>query len=176
MLQDELVYVFVYRTWRVVSADAFLDWARRKLDQMTPDGHPRDLSRQTFAQFFETTGKELRWSYDTTNAYWYSTIILRRICLWSGAHVHEICPYYGRKSSDLNGGGISAGRWPPIVDGGLSNFPMELYLHGSLRHIHDGTKDRLKHPRLLIDEQYPSPASPERRPIPPVEAWSTCHR
>ena len=52
MTRQEFAHVFSFVErggW--FSADAFVTWARAKLDQATPTGQARDLSRQTFAEF-----------------------------------------------------------------------------------------------------------------------------
>ena len=60
MTRDEFAHVFSFVErggW--FSADAFVAWATAKLDQPTPTGQPRDLSRKSFAEFHRATGREL---------------------------------------------------------------------------------------------------------------------
>lgn len=176
MLQDELVYVFSFIErggW--YSADAFLDWARRKLDQMTPDGHPRDLSRQTFAQFFETTGKELSLvAADTTDqrllvlnhhtapdlpVVWGMRMSMSLPLLWEEVVWRS---EWGRYIGRAMGG-------HRIVDGGLlSNFPMELFISTDPYVISMmGPKTGSNILGLLIDEQLPVPGvTPGDAPTP----------
>ena len=70
MTRDEFAHVFSFVErggW--FSADAFVEWAQAKLDQATPTGQARGLSRKTFAEFHQATGRELSLvAADTTDS------------------------------------------------------------------------------------------------------------
>lgn len=179
MLQDELVYLFSFIErggW--YSADAFLNWARAKLDQTTPDGRRRDLSRRTFAQFFETTGKELSLvAADTTDqrllvlnhhtapdlpVVWGMRMSMSLPLLWEEVVWRpEWGRYIGRPMTEHR-----------IVDGGLlSNFPIELFL-SSDPYVTSvmGPKTNSNILGLLIDEKLPVPGvDPDELSNPPTE-------
>jgi len=138
MTRDEFAHVFSFVErggW--YSADAFVQWAQAKLDQASPTGRRRELSRQTFAEFHRTTGRELSLvAADTTDSrmlvlnhrtaplvpvVWGMRMSMSLPLLWQ-----EVVwqPEWG----DYLGRPLAGHR---VVDGGLlSNFPIELFLSG----------------------------------------------
>lgn len=161
MTQDELVHLFSFVErggW--YSADAFVDWARAKLDQATPEGRSRNLSHQTFAQFFESTGKEL--SLVAANTTDRRLLVLNHHTapdlpvVW-GMRMSMSLPLLWQEVIWQPDWGLYIGRdlaGHRVVDGGLlSNFPIELFLSTdpyitSLM----GPKTSLNVLGLLIDE------------------------
>ncbi len=138
MTRDEFAHVFSFVErggW--YSADAFVQWAQAKLDQASPTGRRRELSRQTFAEFHRATGRELSLvAADTTDSrmlvlnhrtaplvpvVWGMRMSMSLPLLWQ-----EVVwqPEWG----DYLGRPLAGHR---VVDGGLlSNFPIELFLSG----------------------------------------------
>ncbi len=168
------VFSFVERGgW--YAADAFVDWARAKLDQVAPTGQARDLSRQTFADFHRTTGRELSLvAADTTAGrmlvlnhrtaplvpvVWGMRMSMSLPLIWQ-----EVVwqPEWG----DYMGTPVAGHR---IVDGGLlSNFPIELFLssdpHVTALMGHRTSQSVLG---LLIDESLPVGDDATRSAPPP---------
>lgn len=147
------------------SADTFLDWARRKLNDGSYGGQPRRMADLTLAGFHERTGKELTLvAADTTDhrllvlnhhtapevpVVWAMRMSMSVPLLWQEVvWQYEWGPYLGR---DLTG--------HCVVDGGLlSNFPIELFLSND-PYIHQqmGTKTNAEILGFLIDERLPVP-------------------
>lgn len=164
MTRDEFAHVFSFVErggW--FSADVFLDWARAKLDQATPSGLPRDLSRQTFAQFHRSTGRELSLVAADTTAGRMLVLNHRTAPLvpvvW-GMRMSMSLPLVWQEVvwqpewGDYMGVPLAGHR---IVDGGLlSNFPIELFLssdpHVTALMGHRTSQGVLG---LLIDESLP---------------------
>ncbi len=171
MTRDEFAHVFSFVErggW--FSADAFVEWAQAKLDQATPTGQARGLSRKTFAEFHQATGRELSLvAADTTDSrmlvlnhrtapgvpvVWGMRMSMSLPLVWQ-----EVVwqPEWG----DYLGRPLTGHR---IVDGGLlSNFPIELFL-SSDPHVtaimgHRTSQGVLG---LLIDESLPVTEHEER--------------
>lgn len=187
MTQEELAHVFSFVErggW--YSADAFIDWARAKLDQATPDGDVRRLSNLNFAEFFIKTGRELSLvAADTTDhrllvlnhrtaprlpVVWGMRMSMSLPMLWQ-----EVIwqPEWGNYLSHAMAG-------HRIVDGGLlSNFPIELFLSNDPYVVSlMGPKTSQGMLGLLIDETMTVPGSNDSDPggdgatladLPPVE-------
>lgn len=177
MSRDEFAHVFSFVErggW--FSADAFVDWARAKLDQATPSGQARDLSRQTFAEFNRTTGRELSLvAADTTAG---------RMLVLNHRTAPQVPVVWGMRMSmslpliwqeviwqpewgDYLGVPIAGHR---VVDGGLlSNFPIELFLssdpHVTALMGHRTSQGVLG---LLIDESLPVGNDDASRAAPPA--------
>jgi len=164
MMRDELVHFFSFIErggW--YSADAFIVWAKGKLDQAPPGGRSRRLSDRTFAGFYEATGVELSLvAADTTDR---RLLVLNRHTspdlpvVW-GMRMSMSLPLLWEEVIWRPEWGLYLGRSPAghrIVDGGLlSNFPIELFLSTdpyvtSLM----GPKTGLNVLGLLIDEDMP---------------------
>ena len=171
MTRDEFAHVFSFVErggW--FSADAFVAWATAKLDQTSPTGQPRDLSRKSFAEFHRATGRELSLvAADITDSrmlvlnhrtapgvpvVWGMRMSMSLPLVWQ-----EVVwqPEWG----DYLGRPLAGHR---IVDGGLlSNFPIELFL-SSDPHVtaimgHRTSQGVLG---LLIDESLPVTENEER--------------
>ena len=171
MTRDEFAHVFSFVErggW--FSADAFVEWAQAKLDQATPTGQARNLSRKTFAEFHQATGRELSLvAADTTDSrmlvlnhrtapgvpvVWGMRMSMSLPLIWQ-----EVVwqPEWG----DYLGHPLTGHR---IVDGGLlSNFPIELFLsndpHVTAVMGHRTSQGVLG---LLIDESLPVTEHEER--------------
>ena len=171
MTRDEFAHVFSFVErggW--YSADTFVQWAQAKLDQATPGGRRRELSRQTFAEFHRATGRELSLvAADTTDSrmlvlnhrtaplvpvVWGMRMSMSLPLLWQ-----EVVwqPEWG----DYMGRPLAGHR---VVDGGLlSNFPIELFLssdpHVTALMGHRTSQGVLG---LLIDESLPVGEAAER--------------
>ncbi len=125
----------------IYSADAFVDWLARKLDEgARPDGRPRNFGRATFAQLFRETGVELSLTAsDVTHnrlrilnhrttpdlpVVWGARMSMSVPLLWQEVVWQAAWGVYhshadGRPPTPLAGS--------VMVDGGLlSNFPIEL--------------------------------------------------
>ena len=164
MTRDEFAHVFSFVErggW--YSADTFVQWAQAKLDQATPGGRRRELSRQTFAEFHRATGRELSLvAADTTDSrmlvlnhrtaplvpvVWGMRMSMSLPLLWQeGVWQPEWGDYMGRPLAGHR-----------VVDGGLlSNFPIELFLssdpHVTALMGHRTSQGVLG---LLIDESLP---------------------
>jgi NTE family protein len=151
------------------SADYFVDWARKKLNEGEYNGRPRQMGEMTLAEFFATTRKELSLvAADTTDhrllvlnhhtaprvpVVWAMRMSMSVPLLWQEVIWQKEWGNY--MGIDLAGHGV--------VDGGLlSNFPIELFLSND-PHVIDlmGTKTTATILGLLIDESLPvSGASP----------------
>ena len=175
MTRDEFAHVFSFVErggW--YSADTFVQWAQAKLDQATPGGRRRELSRQTFAEFHRATGRELSLvAADTTDSrmlvlnhrtaplvpvVWGMRMSMSLPLLWQ-----EVVwqPEWG----DYMGRPLAGHR---VVDGGLlSNFPIELFLssdpHVTALMGHRTSQGVLG---LLIDESLPVGEVAERNAPP----------
>lgn len=145
------------------SADAFVRWAQTKLDQATPAGEPRNLSRLSFAEFHRATGRELSLiAADTSDrrmlvlnhrtapqlpVVWGMRMSMSLPLVWQEVIWQaEWGPYLGRPLTGHR-----------VVDGGLlSNFPIELFL-SSDPHVTAlmGPKTSQGVLGLLIDESLP---------------------
>jgi len=179
MTQEELVHVFSFVErggW--YSADAFVEWARAKLDQATPDGDVRRLSNHTFAEFYLKTGRELSLVAADTTAHrllvlnhrtaprlpvvWGMRMSMSLPLLWQ-----EVIwqPEWGNYLSHPMAG-------HRIVDGGLlSNFPIELFLSSDPYVVSlMGPKTSQGMLGLLIDEDMDVPGVD---PGPPSDAGGT---
>lgn len=162
------------------SADPFLTWLERKLDQAKPDGEPRGFSKHTLKEFFEATGVELTLvAADTTWArmlllnhrtapdlpvVWAARMSMSVPLLWQevewvkewGAY-HTWNPARGRlEAKNVNG--------HMIVDGGLlSNFPIALFLADREDVAAIMGPPQVKNVLgLLIDEAIPVPNQPPK--------------
>ncbi len=150
------------------SADAFLDWLRRKLDEGTFKGRPRNFSDMTLKQFFEATGTDLTLlAADITDGrllvlnhrtapdlplVWAVRMSMSVPLLWQ-----EVIwrPSWGRfRGIDISGNAV--------VDGGLlSNFPIELFITGEpMWTAVMGPKKSTSLIGMLIDENIPVPGAP----------------
>jgi predicted acylesterase/phospholipase RssA len=171
MTRDEFAHVFSFVErggW--YSADTFVQWAQAKLDQAAPGGRRRELSRRTFAEFHQATGRELSLvAADTTDGrmlvlnhrtaplvpvVWGMRMSMSLPLLWQ-----EVVwqPEWG----DYLGRPLAGHR---VVDGGLlSNFPIELFLssdpHVTALMGHRTSQGVLG---LLIDESLPVGREAER--------------
>lgn len=187
MTQEELVHVFSFIErggW--YSADAFLEWARAKLDQATPEGEFRRLSNLTFAEFYLKTGRELSLvAADTTD---HRLLVLNhrtapRLPVVWGMRMSMSLPMlwqeviWQRDWGNYLSHDMTSHR---IVDGGLlSNFPIELFLSNDPYVVSlMGPKTSQGILGLLIDETMDVPGSNVGDPpspdgtladLPPVE-------
>ena len=136
MTQQEMAHVFSFVErggW--YSADAFLEWARARLDRAAPDGRARRMSHLTFAEFHRRTGKHLSLvAADTTDRHmlvlnhhtapnlpvvWGMRMSMSLPLIWQEVIWQPEWGNYLTRS-------LAGHR---IVDGGLlSNFPIELFL------------------------------------------------
>ncbi len=136
MSQEELAHVFSFVErggW--YAADAFMAWARAKLDMADGHGRARNMSRLTFAEFHRRTGRHLSLvAADTTARHmlvlnhrtapnlpvvWGMRMSMSLPLLWQ-----EVIwqPEWGNYLDRAVAG-------HRVVDGGLlSNFPIELFL------------------------------------------------
>jgi NTE family protein len=166
------IYSFVERGgW--YSADAFVTWLQRKLDEGTFNGEPRQFSRMTLAEFYRATNVELSVVAADTSAnrmlilnhntapncpvVWAVRMSMSIPFLWHEVEWQQAWdPYLGRSLHNH-----------VIVDGGmLSNFPISLFLapDANVAKIMGESKgdDVLG---LLIDEATPVPQPKGRRMI-----------
>ncbi|MBP6015915.1 MAG: patatin-like phospholipase family protein [Candidatus Promineofilum sp.] len=175
MSYEELIHFFAFIErggW--YSGEAFIMWAQSKLDQPTPDGHPRQLGRLTFAEFYVKTGRELSLIAADTTArrllvlnhrtaprlpvVWAMRMSMSLPLVWEEVIWQEEWGNYLNRA-------VAGHR---IVDGGLlSNFPMELFISGD-PHVQAimGPKISQGILGLLIDERLPVPGA-EIEPRPP---------
>jgi predicted acylesterase/phospholipase RssA len=175
MTQSEMAHIFSFIErggW--YSADAFLDWARAKLDQATPDGRSRNLSRHTFAEFHQATGRELSLvAADTTD---HRMLVLNhrtapRLPVVWGVRMSMSLPLLWQEVIWQPEWGTYLDRplaGHRIVDGGLlSNFPIELFLSND-PHVQSlmGPKTSQGVLGLLIDESL-AVAGSETDMVPP---------
>jgi predicted acylesterase/phospholipase RssA len=127
------------------SADPFVAWLERKLDQAKPDGTPRALGQLTMKELLDATGVELSLvAADTTWArmlllnhrtapdlpvVWAARMSMSVPLLWQEVEWKEAWgPYYtwDQDSKHLEPNDIAG---HSVVDGGLlSNFPIGLFL------------------------------------------------
>jgi predicted acylesterase/phospholipase RssA len=187
MSEEELVHIFSFIErggW--YSADAFLEWARAKLDQATPDGDFRRLSNLTFAEFYLKTGRELSLvAADTTD---HRLLVLNhrtapRLPVVWGMRMSMSLPILWQEViwqpawGNYLGHSMAGHR---VVDGGLlSNFPIELFLSNDPYVVSlMGPKTSQGMLGLLIDETMIVPGSNTGEPdgsggtladLPPVE-------
>ncbi|MFO7662896.1 MAG: patatin-like phospholipase family protein [Chloroflexota bacterium] len=151
------------------SADFFVEWARKKLNEGEYNGRPRQMGEMTMAEFFSTTGKELSLvAADTIDhrllvlnhrtapgvpVVWAMRMSMSVPLLWQEVIWQKEWGNY--MGIDLTG--------HSVVDGGvLSNFPIELFLSNDPHVIAlMGPKTTATILGLLIDESLPvSGASP----------------
>jgi NTE family protein len=161
------------------SADPFVAWLERKLDQDRPDGQPRGYSKMTMKEFFAATGVELTLvAADTTwgrmlllnhrtapdvPVVWAARMSMSVPLLWQevewlkewGAY-HTWDPAEGRLNARKMTGHT-------IVDGGLlSNFPIALFLADRPDVTAIVGPAQIKNVLgLLIDEAIPVPNQPQ---------------
>lgn len=147
------------------SADTFLDWARRKLDDGLFKGRSRRMADLTLAEFHEVTGKELTLiAADTTDqrllvlnhhtapdvpVVWAMRMSMSVPLLWQEVVWQHEWGFYMHR--ELTG--------HCVVDGGLlSNFPIELFLSND-PYIHQqmGPKTHAELLGFLIDESLSVP-------------------
>ena len=162
------------------SADPFVAWLERKLDEDKSDGTPRGYSRFTLSEFFEATGVELTVvAADTT---WARMLLLNHRTapdcpvVWA-ARMSMSVPLLWQEVEWLEGWG-DYHTWNPdtarlepmslaghtIVDGGLlSNFPIALFLsdRADVAAV-VGPAASTNVLGLLIDESLPVPNRPPR--------------
>jgi NTE family protein len=155
------------------SADAFVTWLQRKLDEGSVNGKQRQFSQMTLAQFYTATGVELSVVAADTTAnrmlilnhntapncpvVWAVRMSMGIPLLWQEVHwQQEWDPYLGRSLHNH-----------VIVDGGmLSNFPISLFLAPDANVIKIMGEARADHVLgLLIDEATPVPMPAGRRLI-----------
>ncbi len=180
MTQEEFVHLFSFVErggW--YSADAFLEWARAKLDQAAPNGRVRNMSAQTFAEFHRTTGRELSLvAADTTD---HRMLVLNhrtapRLPIVWGMRMSMSLPLLWQEVIWRSEWGAYLDRpldGHRIVDGGLlSNFPIELFLSND-PHVMSlmGPKTSQSVLGLLIDESLSVGSREAARdaPKPPAE-------
>jgi predicted acylesterase/phospholipase RssA len=162
------------------SADAFVDWLGRKLDEEKPDGTPRGYSKFTLSEFFEATGVELTVvAADTTGAQmlllnhrtaphcpvvWAARMSMSVPLLWQEVEwLEEWGDYYSwnPETARLEPESLKG---HAIVDGGLlSNFPIALFLSDrpDVAAV-VGPAASTNVLGLLIDESLPVPNRPPR--------------
>ena len=175
MSYEELVHFFSFIErggW--YSGDAFIKWARSKLDQPTFDGHPRQLGHLTFAEFYVRTGRELSLIAADTTARRLLVLNHRtapRLPVVWAMRMSMSLPLVWEEVVWQEGWGNYLNRSVTghvVVDGGLlSNFPMELFISGD-PHVQAimGPKISQGILGLLIDERLPVPGA-EIEPKPP---------
>ncbi len=162
------------------SADPFVMWMERKLDQARPDGSPREFSDLTLKEFHEATGVELSLvAADTTWAHmlllnhrtapdcpvvWATRMSMSVPILWQEVRWKKAWgPYYSWDWEDerLEPDDITD---HSVVDGGLlSNFPIGLFLSDQedvCALVGTNRADLVL--GLLIDESIPVPNQPPR--------------
>lgn len=147
------------------SADTFLSWARRKLNEGQFNGQPRRMGELMLSEFHTQTGRELTLiAADTSDqrllalnhhtapelpVVWAMRMSMSVPLLWQEVVWQR---EWGRfMDRDLTG--------HCIVDGGLlSNFPIELFLSNDpFVHERMGPKSQAEVLGLLIDESLPVP-------------------
>jgi predicted acylesterase/phospholipase RssA len=162
------------------SADPFVAWLERKLDEDKPDGTPRGYSQFTFSELFAATGVELTLvAADTTwermlllnhrtapdcPVVWAARMSMSVPLLWQEVEWHEDWGDYHTWNPDtarLEPNDITG---HAIVDGGLlSNFPIALFLsdRADVSAV-VGPVSTTNVLGLLIDETLPVPNRPPR--------------
>jgi NTE family protein len=159
------------------SADNFLTWLESKLDSGELNGKPRNFSKMTLADFYQSTGKDLTLcATDTTEhmllALNHNTapqcpvVLAVRMSmsiplLWQEVVWKKEWGLY--RDQDISG--------HSIVDGGvLSNFPIELFLSDEptvVALMGPKTSDNVL--GMLIDETLPVPGNKENTgPVPGI--------
>ncbi len=150
------------------SADPFVTWLQRRLDEGKYNGHPRRFSGMTLAEFYRATGSDLTLiaaditanrmlvlNYRTAPdlpVVWATRMSMSVPLLWEEVvWQREWGLYRGR---DLTG--------HAIVDGGLlSNFPIELFISQAPQVTAVmGTGQGHEVMGFLIDEDLPVPGAP----------------
>ncbi len=149
------------------SADKFLIWLKKKLDEGKFNGKPRSFSGMTMGEFQQATGKDLTLiAADTTGetmlvinhrtapdcpVVWAVRMSMSIPLLWQEVIWQKEWGAY--RGEDISG--------HAIVDGGvLSNFPIELFISNEATItavMGDKTTDRVL--GLLIDEKLPVPGA-----------------
>ncbi len=181
-LDEAIVRVLAGERWRGLlafierggwySADPFVTWLQRRLDQGEYNGHPRRFSGMTLAEFYRATGYDLTLIAADITAnrmlvlnhrtapdlpvVWATRMSMSVPLLWEEVlWQREWGLYRGR---DLTG--------HAIVDGGLlSNFPIELFLSQAPQVTAVmGTGQGHEVLGFLIDEDLPVPGAPPRLP------------
>jgi predicted acylesterase/phospholipase RssA len=163
------IYSFVERGgW--YSADAFVTWMGRKLDEGTFKGQPRRFSQMTLAQFYAATGNELSVIASDTMAQrmmvlnhntapdlpvvWAVRMSMSIPLVWQEVIWQASWGRYLRRNVTGNA----------IVDGGmLSNFPISLFLApdaGVAKVMGEAKSDYVL--GLLIDDRLPVDFPDER--------------
>jgi NTE family protein len=163
------------------SADPFIDWLKRKLNEGDIDGKPRQFGKLTFEQFFEQTGVELTLvAADTTwsrvlwlnhrtapdcPVVWGARMSMSVPLLWQEVDWQkEWGQYYtwNPETRSLEANDITG---HVIVDGGLlSNFPIALFLADQPDVTAVMGPSRSKNVLgMLIDETLPVPNRPPRK-------------
>jgi len=149
------------------SADKFIDWLEKKMDEGTFQGQPRRFSKLTMKQFNEITGKDLTLIVADTSGemmlainhrtapdcpvVWAVRMSMSIPMLWQEVIWEKEWGTY--RGEEIDG--------HAIVDGGLlSNFPIELFISNS-RIITDlmGDKNHENVIGMLIDETMPVPGT-----------------
>jgi predicted acylesterase/phospholipase RssA len=150
------------------SADKFVEWMKRKLDEGTFRGQPRRFSAMTFDQFHNFTGRHLSLvAADTSGG---QLLVLNHTTapdlplVWAvrmSMSIPMVWPEVRWQSAwGEYRGKAMAGHL--IVDGGLlSNFPIELFISRAA-HVTAVMGDKASENvlGLLIDESTPVPISP----------------
>lgn len=152
------------------SADKFITWMQRKLDEGTFQGKPRNFSKMTMADFYQTTQRELSLVIsDTTGerllvlnhrttpdvpVVWAVRMSMSIPMIWPEVVWQSEWGTYLDKS--LTG--------HTMVDGGLlSNFPIELFVSDASHHTAVmGPKTEARVLGLLIDESLSVPGAPPK--------------
>jgi len=163
------------------SADPFIIWLERKLDQARPDGSPRGFGRQTLKEFRAATGVELSLvAADTTWArmlllnhrttpdcpvVWATRMSMSVPLLWQEVEWKKAWGSYYTwepEAQRLEPNDITG---HSVVDGGLlSNFPISLFLSNRadvMALVGSARADSVL--GLLIDESMPVPSQPPRK-------------
>jgi predicted acylesterase/phospholipase RssA len=162
------------------SADPFVTWLERKLDQPRPDGSPRAFGRLTLKELLAATGVELSLvAADTTWArmlllnhrtapdcpvVWAARMSMSVPLLWQEVQWKEAWGPYHTWEADaqrLEPNDVSG---HSVVDGGLlSNFPIGLFLSDreDVQALVGSSSSGLVL-GLLIDESIPVPNQPPR--------------
>ena len=162
------------------SADPFVVWLERKLDEDKPDGTPRGYSKFTLSEFFEATGVELTVvAADTTWArmlllnhrtapdcpvVWAARMSMSVPLLWQEVEWLEEWGDYHTWNPDTGSLEPESLKGHAIVDGGLlSNFPIALFLsdRADVAAV-VGPAASTNVLGLLIDESLPVPNRPPR--------------
>jgi NTE family protein len=163
------------------TADRFVEWMRRKLDDGRLDGVPTAFGAMTLAEFHAATGRELSLVASDTSGQ--SILVLNHRTapdlplVWAVRMSMSIPLVWPEVEWQEDWGAYRGRRMAGhlVVDGGLlSNFPIELFVSDA-RHVLQvmGEKSTRDVVGLLIDETLPVPDAPT--PAEPGEqgfAWS----